>query len=293
MAANTIYMKKLNFITALSITAGLAFAWNATADGIYYNTVGSHSEAAWLHTNNGIQNATFFQAVATESSDSILSFEIERNNTDNGFIFGTYTTTTEIDENGNEKTVIHKDTVGTVTDKTGTLGADGVRRFEIEISKTNDDGMVESVKDSAANSDPFKANEIVGVWMQEINSIDPVTKEPTYKDTIYYSDNKLTLEKNGFPDSDIYTVGVLGNGQGSPYGVGPDAYLWFDDDTIDVDNPGSGYSGQDTTALVKIHLQGITYVSGGNASGGPLPGVWATIALAGAAGTYLRRRKNK
>lgn len=250
--------KTKTILCVCALTAS-AFAWNATADGIRYQN-NTFPEAAWLHTNNGVQNATFFQAVTTESTDSILSFDIERNNTENGFIFGTYTTT--IGDDG--KTIINRTTLGTVD---GTLDENEKILIKPQGSQ-NYEGSVPS--------NTFKANDIVGIWMQE-----------TGKDFIYYSDNALTLKENGITDNDaIYTVGTLG-------GIGPDAYLWFDDDIIDINNPGEGYSGQDTTAFVKIHLQGIASASGGNTSGGPLPGVWATIALAGAASAYLKRRKKE
>lgn len=60
---------------------------------------------------------------------------------------------------------------------------------------------------------------------------------------------------------------------------------------------GSGKS--HSHATLQFHLSGSgtsedgTVIPAGGISGGPLPGVWATIALASAAGTYLRRRKNK
>ena len=286
----TMINKTKTIFCVCALTAS-AFVWNATAEdlyGIYHDNTGAfvgyhaddpdnigiHNQAdpdAYTHLRKGAWLAnrpaseTLYTAIA---NDSALSFEIERNDTANGFIFGTYT----VDKDGH---ILQTKTLGTVT--SSTVGEDGRIQFK-DASGVDQD----SVK-----SDAFNANDLVGVWVQEINSIDPVTGEITYKDIVYYSENQKTIDKNAsfLPDLDgvdpLFTQGLLGGG------LGPDAILYFDDSVLDPVNPGMGWSGQDTTAFIKIHIQGVA------PTGGPLPGVWATIALAGAASAYLRRRKNK
>ena len=122
---------------------------------------------------------TTYTAVQNED---VLRFSIERNNTENGFIFGTYT----VDKDGN---ILQSKTLGTVT-QTGEIGKD-VEKIAIDPENPDYDYNVDSVY-----SDAFNARDLVGVWVQEINSIDPVTKEITYKDMIYYSQNELTVKEN-------------------------------------------------------------------------------------------------
>lgn len=256
-------MKKLNLVTVLSITAGLAFAWNATAEG--ENTGTSYwpqgYDSAWYLYNPNPDSGmklTVFQAVANNAT---LSFEIERNDTKYGFTFGTYTTTTEIVD-GVEKTVIHRsDPLGTVT--SSTVGEDGKIQFKDASGETQ----------NSVPSGTFKSTDVVGVWVQELKANAP----------FYYSENQLSLDNNGPIPTYQYTEGYIEGG----YDNGA-ASLYFDNGEVNSTptHYGEGYPGQGKAAI-KIHVQGIA------PTGGPLPGVWATIALAGAAGTYLRRRKNK
>ena len=308
-------MKKINFITALTITAGLAFVWNVTAEG--ENTGTSYwpegYNAAWYVDNPGTTSSkqTLFRAV---TDDAVLSFSIERNNS-NGFTFGTYTTTTEIVD-GVEKTIILKETLGTV-DST-TVDENG----KIKIKPEGGQDLVDSVPSGTYNS-----KDLVGVWVQETGS-----------DLIYYSDNNLTIaegaksqtvanyvsygttgadsnyfstpeEADTVNDPNLknpttfvrmqFTEGLI---EGGDFPVGT-ASLWFDDANTYTPAPGQkeynndkynyGYPGQPNAAIL-IHVQGVSPASdGGQTNGHPLPGVWATIALAGAASAYLRRRKNK
>ncbi len=59
----------------------------------------------------------------------------------------------------------------------------------------------------------------------------------------------------------------------------------------------SGMGNNENQSKFKIYLAGGAPASTGGdvtpASGGPLPGVWATIALAGAASAYLKRRRKE
>lgn len=293
--------KTKTILCVCALTAS-AFAWNATADenslpgylltdengnsdliiptegayGIYhdpyhgsylgwnYNGLGYstyNAKGAWLADRPA--SDTLYTAIA---NDSALSFEIERNNTENGFTFGTYTI-----DNGN----IIRQTLGTVT--SSTVDENGRIQFKDANGVTQD----------SVNSGAFNANDMVGVWVQEIG-----------KNIVYYSENERTINENAssLPDlqgeSPLFTQGLLGGG------LGPDAILYFDDSVLDPANPGMGWSGQDTTAFIKIHIQGVAPASGGGdtggqVSGGPLPGVWATIALAGAASAYLKRRRKE
>ena len=246
--------KTILYVCALTASA---FAWNATADENYEirydNQYEDYQSAAWLTQNNA--TSTLYTAVV---GDAALNFAIEKDNSSNGFTFGIYT----VDKDGN---ILQTQTLGTVD---GTVDDAG----KILI-KTESGDYKNSV--SLGN---FNANDMVGVWVQE-----------TEKDIIYYSENQRTIDVAGKAET-------LPNIGGLPYqfsegrltdGLGPEADLWFDDN---LKNPAilkydDGYQGWDK-AIIHIHIQGV-------APGGPLPGVWATIALAGAASAYLRRRKNK
>ncbi len=93
-------------------------------------------------------------------------------------------------------------------------------------------------------------------------------------------------------DSDKYWYISTTDGQSSvTVGSGPhdgEADTWFG---------GSGKS--HSHATLQFHLSGSgtsgdgTVIPAGGISGGPLPGVWATIALAGAASAYLKRRRKE
>ena len=103
--------KTKTILCVCALTAS-AFAWNATAEG---ETTGTSYwpegyDSAWYLYNPNPDSGmklTVFQAVANNAT---LSFEIERNDTKNGFIFGTYT----VDSNGK----IIRDTLGTVDGST-------------------------------------------------------------------------------------------------------------------------------------------------------------------------------
>ncbi len=231
-------------------------------------------------------------------NQSVLSFSIERNITDNGFKFGTYT----VDSTGG----IHMEELGTVTqkgwvgvtemkDKSGNLIMDDngnpktLQKIAIDPTNPDYDYKVESVY-----SDAFTAQTLVGVWMQELKDNAP----------IYYSQNELTTndennagrltDLSSLPaDKQIFTIGDL-DGLGN-------AFVWFDD-AITVEKNGDitpGWPGQDVEyepAFVKIRITGAAPGFAGKVGpkiGGPLPGVWATIALAGAASTYLKRRRKE
>ena len=101
----------------------------------------------------------------------------------------------------------------------------------------------------------FQKDQMVGLWIKEGN-------------TYYLTDASISQQTQLRTSTD--------NGHSEGY----DAYA---------------YSGKNKNDFgVKIYVNGTgTVTAASGVSGGPLPGVWATIALAGAAGTYLRRRKNK
>ena len=309
MTAN-IFMKKLNFITALTITAGLAFAWNATAVDNIYGVYEDHDTGAWFadfagggNDSVGYLEKSTFTALY---NDSVLSLTIERNKTENGFSFGTYT---------------YDPQTGKITGTTLLGSVAGNQSTTINAAN----GVI--AEGSTAFSEGFKANEVVGLWVQETGS-----------DLVYLSDNSQTLkygansktvadyvrygedpnkisnyfssleEANAANDPNVpnpttftrmqYTEGYVdGTANDKDYGR---ATVWFDD-AVDVRNYdiGYGYPGQETEAAIKIHIEGVAPglaskpTEKGPSLGGPLPGVWATIALAGAASAYLRRRKNK
>lgn len=331
--------KTKTILCVCALTAS-AFVWNATAEGETTGNVNYNNEnhgGAWYLYNPGptSKKQTVFQAVANNVA---LSFEIERidpdNSFKNGFIFGTYTVS-----NGN----IIRDTLGTVD---GTLD----ENEKILIKPVGSKEYVGSVPSST-----FNANDIVGVWVQEIASIDPETDVITYKDLVYYSDNNLTIDQGansqvvdgyvmhdtpGPKTSNYYTeeeydelakayrdkyiedhpedVAAAANPEsiavpyatfthmqftegyleGGDLGANGVASLWFDDAIVERNySIDYGYVGQDW-APIEIHVQGVFLASGGDeggqvSNGHPLPGVWATIALAGAASAYLKRRRKE
>ncbi len=251
---------KTKTILCVCALAASAFAWNATAEsGTAYWTEGYN--AAWyLYNPNENLKQTTFQAVANNAT---LSFEIERNDTKNGFIFGTYTV-----DNGN----IIRDTLGTVD---GTLD----KNKKILIKPQGSQNYEGSVP-----SGTFESTDVVGIWVQELKENAP----------FYYSENQLSLDNNGpipaYQYTESYIEGGYDNGAASFY---------FDNGEVGSTptHYGEGYPGQDKAAI-KIHVQGVAPASGGGdtggqVSGGPLPGVWATIALAGAASAYLKRRRKE
>ena len=285
--------KTKTILCVCALTAS-TFAWNAMADdevnyGIHYNNeiyggawhIQHHPTEPFGDTGNE-DRTTLFSAL---SDNSVLSFAIERNDTQNGFTFGTYT----VDSNGN----INRQTLGSVTD-TGEVGKNNVEKIQI---KNENGDLVDSI-----DSGTFNANDLVGVWVQE-----------TGKAPIYYSNNILTRDNNtslpvdseGNPVRDSsgellhFTEGFNedGNGSGS-------ATLWFDDATTVIPalnewNPEKyeyywpGEDREGNPAFIKIHVTGYAPVTPAGTTGGPLPGVWATIALAGAASAYLKRRRKE
>ncbi len=252
--------KTKTILCVCALTAS-AFAWNATAEG---ETTGTSYwpagyDSAWYLYNPNPDSGmklTVFQAVANNAT---LSFEIERNDTKNGFIFGTYT----VDGDGN----IIRDTLGTVT--SSTVGENGKIQFKDASGETQ----------NSVNSGTFESTDVVGVWVQELKANAP----------FYYSENQLSLDNNGTIPTYQYTEGYIEGG----YDNGA-ASLYFDNGEVGSTptHYGEGYPGQGKAAI-KIHVQGVAPASDGNVSGGPLPGVWATIALAGAASAYLKRRRKE
>lgn len=100
----------------------------------------------------------------------------------------------------------------------------------------------------------YSAGDLVGVWVE-------------IEGQRYYSVESLNGKKAN--NTEGYVEGD------DPYGS---STLWFDS--------AKSWPGQDKAA-VKILMTGVTPAS----SGAPLPGVLATVALCGAVGGYLRRKK--
>jgi len=98
----------------------------------------------------------------------------------------------------------------------------------------------------------YSAGDLAGVWV-EIEGVR------------YYSQDTLNAHHN----TETYK------------GAAPEgsAYLWFDN--------ADSWPGQDPNAVIKILMTGVA-----PSSGAPLPGVLATVALCGAVGGYLRRKKS-
>jgi len=349
-------MKKLNLVTVLSLTAGLAFAWNATAVDNIYGIYEDQTTGAWYGNFQGglvggseigyLESSTF---TALHES-SVLSLSIERNSTANGFSFGTYT---------------YDSQTGRITGTTllGTVDGNGSTTVNAAAGVT--------ASGSTAYSGAFKANEVVGLWVQETGS-----------DLVYLSDNSQTLKYgansktvadyirgnvdtyNGSNYFDEEEYNALAKAYRDDYIAGLEAKLaelenennpdnadkvkalqeeiardkaypelipvteatfsrmqytegyvdgtandkafgratvWFDDSFYDGGqwDRRYGYPGQETEAAIKIHLEGVAPGLASDPSekgpnlGSPLPGVWATIALAGAASAYLKRRRKE
>ena len=269
--------KTKTILCVCALTAS-AFAWNATAEdlyGVYDNNVGTFvprhqdEQGNWIDGYNprigawhiegsgegagGIGETTSFKSVA---DDAVLSISLERNGNANPFRFGTFTYNE--DGSANLSDLLE---LGSVTKK-GDLGL------------------------SFYNTGTFDKDEIVGIWIQELND----QGNPT--GAIYYSDNPTTLLQTDVA-SGQYTDGYLEGGDKVAQGV---ASVWFD-----IANNGV-WGGQEVDGVelglteIKFRVTGAAPGDAGKVgtpTGGPLPGVWATIALAGAASTYLKRRKKE
>lgn len=167
--------------------------------------------------------------------DSSLSLSIERNNTASGFSYGTF----------------KYDSV------TGKIVADSEEYI----------GSVEKGKLGSGVSIPYKANDLVGVWVEY-----EVEKEDGVKQVVrYYSQDS---ENKGDKHTETHQTG---DPVKPPEGY---AALWFDDRT--------GWPGGQPGAPIKILVTGVAPAS----TGAPLPGVLATVALCSAVGGYLRRKKS-
>ncbi len=271
--------KTKTILCVCALTAS-AFAWNATAEGENYGVYEDHTTGAWFlnlepggfDANN---NAIGYLKKSTFTSlydNSVLSLTIERNDTQHGFSFGTYTYDLETHE------ITSTTLLGTV---------DGNKSTTVNAASG-----VESTG-STAFSEAFKANEVVGLWVQENKANAP----------IYYSQNELTERENDStllahdpnnPDTKHqYTEAyVYGPTNDKDFGR---MSLWFDDAIPDsiAPNYDFGYPGQETKSFIKIHVTGAAPEFASHPTGGPLPGVWATIALAGAASAYLKRRRKE
>ena len=308
-------INKTKTIFCVCALTASAFAWNAMADDVVYNGVFWGNTGAWTLNSGGTeQNAhTMFEAL---HEDAVLSIAVERNTTDAGFKFGTYTYDTITD------TITSKTTLGTVNVGEKTINPNkGVNLGNESVTYSQNFTADAS---GIAYSEAFnpKANELVGIWVQEKGS-----------DLVYYSDNRLTLRygadsktvagytnESKYPDSNYvsedefnaileadpdnkenkttftrieYTDARMENSS-----VG-NVSIWFDDAVNpqdDVYKTWFGFPGEDANPTsIKLRVTGIASGAefASHPSGGPLPGVWATIALAGVVGTYLRRRKNK
>ena len=271
-------MKKLNYITILSLAAGLTFAGNAAADdqeyvyGIFDKADNfSIADGAWKTTNKSL-----FQAMGDEA---VLTFTLVRNDTGNNFTFGTYT-------------------------YEGGRIVDG-RYVVPEGAKVDQSSMKELQSTDGINfsTDKLNANDVVGLYVTD------AAGHTTFFDPHYYNGayHQQALV-NGLSYSDFYTVdNQLATSSWAVYNTGETddpkgTYsIFFDTDAGNY--PGPFYYGDPNTetwpARADIRLQVTGYASAASeppvtpASGGPLPGVWATIALAGAASAYLKRRRKE
>ena len=290
-----------------------AFAWNAIADdentGVNYNNENNGGAWYFYNPNHGAsyEKETTFHAL---DKDSVLSIAVERNETGAGFTFGTYT----YDFDAKKFTSM------------STLGTVGGNNSTTIIPKSG----VNLNNNGAVYSEAFSANEVVGLWVKEANS--DLVYYSDNRLTLQYGANSKTVtgytDASKYPGSNYvledefkeilkadpdntenkttfthmqYTEGMIEGGDSVANGV---ASVWFDD-SVDAhpvyDNPDwkgyttFGWLGEDPQAAIKLRVTGIASGAefASHPSGGPLPGVWATIVLAGAAGTYLRRRKNK
>ena len=244
--------------------------WSNEYNGVTLNDHYQIHEAqgAWDIVSDGETNpprVTMFKSVTEKS---VLSIGVERNNNANAFDFGTFT----YDSEGHPTNLQWLGTVGEVEgNKEAITAAEGVKKL--------DNGNVTSAVFD------YRDNELVGIWIQEVGS-----------NAIYYSDNNFNPEGQ-------YTTGYIQrvpsdpNDPNSPAIEDGYASVWFD-----IDNQGN-WPGQDSAGVngpadIKFRLTGVGFGDAsdpkqGPRGGQPLPGVWATIALAGAASAYLKRRRKE
>ena len=118
-----------------------------------------------------------------------------------------------------------------------------------------------TANEGSAWTQDFKKGDLVAIWVKEQGSDDYLYISTT--------DGKSSVTVGSDPHDG-------------------EADTWFG---------GSGKS--HSHATLQFHLSGSgtsddgTVIPAGGISGGPLPGVWATIALAGAASAYLKRRRKE
>ncbi len=134
-----------------------------------------------------------------------------------------------------------------------------------DITNLGDEFTIGSVSSSQTEIDSpwtknFEKDEMVGFWIKE-------------GDTYYLTDPSAKK------DSDLEEL-ITSTDNGTVHNKDTDAYAFY---------------GQNKTHFdVKIYFNGVGTENVGIAStGSPLPGVWATIALAGAASAYLKRRRKE
>ena len=238
----------------------------------------------------------------------------------NDFSFGIYKVSNEdlahnemehpilLDSNNNYKSLLFDSAGNPLFTKIelDSVDVDNEKEVAEVLSKTY------STKDYVAEG--FSKGDLVGLWVED--SITHIT---------YYSDNSLTLKEladlneageldylNKYPVAEgqnPYTAQYAeGFNEREKYGdaAGPatgDASVWFDNGIRKWYNyEFDGWQGEgDATsplAQLKFRVDGVAPASdggdGGQVSNGyPLPGVWATIALAGAASAYLKRRRKE
>ena len=228
-------MKKLNYITILSLAAGLTFAGNAMAKG----TVSpSENNAAFTIGNNG--QATPFTALGDDVILSIPEIKLRNPGSDINFTYGYY-----MYENGSiaDSSFI---TIGTVTADT----------LELAEKTVSNNGKNTFYSITSSWSEEFDKDQMVGFWIEE-------------EGKRYLTDTSV--------GKDLGLVTSTDEGHSEGY----DAYLTTGKNKTKYDitiffNGGSSEN---------VELSGV--------HGQPLPGVWATIALAGAASAYLKRRRKE
>ncbi|NCC85360.1 MAG: hypothetical protein EOM03_14705 [Clostridia bacterium] len=239
----TMFIKKI--ASTLCVAVACVFAFQVVADdtyGIHYSNTGPYDPGYWENTDMGErpsgwqsgwtqvpgQNDTIgaWQMNPTAQAymalkDSSLSLNIERNDTEGGFSYGTFL----YDSSAGQIVANSEKYIGSVG--AGELGS-GV-------------------------SVAYTAGDLAGIWVEA-------------EGVRYYSQDSLNVGK--------HTESYQGD-DSEGY-----ANLWFDN--------GASWPDQDPSSVIKFFVGGVTLAS----SGAPLPGVLATMALCGAVGGYLRRKKN-
>ena len=271
-------MKKLNYITILSLAAGLTFAGNAAADdqeyvyGIFDKADNfSIADGAWKTTNKSL-----FQAMGDEA---VLTFTLVRNDTGKSFKFGTYTY-----EGGQIVDGRYVVPEGAKVDESS----------KKELQATTVDGKTVYI------TDKFSANDVVGLYIETDGKT--TYFDPHYFDGVYHQ----TDEIDGRSYSDFFpVVNQLASSPWAIYNPGETddptgTYSLFYDTVGGYD--GQFYYGagnewwQPSRNDFRFQVTGYALAASEPPVppvGGPLPGVWATIALAGAASAYLKRRRKE